>query len=120
MYLTKNWKGEQSQWMFYRDKNYDDFLNKFISNTKNGYAYSMPASIKDSLSCESLDEVGIDAKQVTDFIKTIKSGNFGDIHSILIYRKGKLALEEYFELEGKISGSFVNETFRKKHISYRL
>lgn len=114
MYMTKNWKGEQSQWMFYRDKNYDDFLNKFISNTKNDYTYSVPVSINDSLSCESLDEVGIDALQVTDFIKTIKSGNLGDIHSILIYRKGKLALEEYFALEGKISGSFVNETFRKK------
>ncbi len=114
MYLTKNWKGEQSQWMFYRDKNYDDFINKFISNTRNDYTYSVPVSINDSLSCESLNEVGIDAQQVTDFIKTIKSGNLGDIHSFLIYRKGKLALEEYFALEGKICGSFVNETYRKK------
>ena len=114
MYLTKNWKGEQSNWMFYRDKNYDDFIKKFISNTKNDYTYSIPSSIKDSLSCASVDEVGIDAIKMTDFIKTIKTGNFGDIHSILIYRKGKLALEEYFALEGKISGSFVNETYRKK------
>ncbi|MBE0638932.1 MAG: serine hydrolase [Bacteroidales bacterium] len=114
MYLTKNWKGEQSQWIFYRDKTYDDFINKFISNTRSDYTYSIPVSMKDSLSCESLDEVGIDAIQVTDFIKAIKSGNFGDIHSILMYRKGKLALEEYFALEGKISGSSVNETFRKK------
>ena len=114
MYLTKNWKGEKSQWMFYRDKNYDDFINKFISNTKNDYTYSIPESIKDSLSCGSLDEVGIDAIQILDFIKTIKTGNYRDIHSILIYRKGKLVLEEYFALNGNISGSFVNETYRKK------
>jgi CubicO group peptidase (beta-lactamase class C family) len=114
MYLTKNWKGEQSKWMFYRDKSYDDFINKFISNTKNDYSYSMPASIQDGLSCESLDEVGIDSIKMTAFIKSIKSGNLGDIHSILIYRKGKLALEEYFALEGKISGSWVNQTYRKK------
>ena len=114
MYLTKNWKGEQSQWMFYRDKNYDDFINEFISNRKVDYIYSVPTSFNDSLSCASLDEVEIDAAKMTDFIKNIKTGNFGDIHSILIYRKGKLALEEYFALEGQISGSFVNEAFRKK------
>jgi CubicO group peptidase (beta-lactamase class C family) len=114
MYLTKNWKGEQSQWMFYRDKNYDDFISKFISNTKSDYTYSIPASMKDSLFCASLEEVAIDAIQISDFIKTIKIGNLGDIHSVLIYRKGKLALEEYFALEGKFSGSFVNETYRKK------
>ncbi|MBN1185438.1 MAG: serine hydrolase [Bacteroidales bacterium] len=114
MYLTKNWKGEQSQWMFYRDKNYDDFINKFISNTKSDYTYSIPVSIMDSLNCASLDEAGIDTIKMTDFIKTIKTGNLGDIHSILIYRKGKLVLEEYFALEGKISGSFVNETYRRK------
>jgi CubicO group peptidase (beta-lactamase class C family) len=114
MYLTKNWKGEQSNWMFYRDKNYDDFMNEFISNTKNDYTYSIPAIKNDSLSCASLDEVGIDSIKMTDFIKTIKTGSFGDIHSVLIYRKGKLALEEYFALEGKISGAFVNETYRTK------
>ena len=114
MYLTKNWKGEQSQWMFYRDKNYDDFINKFISNAKNDYTYSIPASNNDNLSCTSIAEVGIDAIKMTDFIKTIKTGNFGDLHSILIYRKRKLVLEEYFALEGKISGSFVNETLRRK------
>jgi len=114
MYLTKNWKGEQSQWMFYRDKTYDNFLKKFIVNRKSDYTYSIPASMKDSLCCASLEEVGVDTIKMTDFIKSIINGTFGDIHSILIYRKGKLALEEYFALEGKISGPFVNETYRKK------
>lgn len=114
MYLTKNWKGEQTQWMFFRDKSYDDFISKFNSSRKNDYAYSIPACMKDSLACASLDAVGIDAIEMTDFIKLIRAGNFGDIHSILIYRKEKLALEEYFALDGKISGSFVNDTYREK------
>lgn len=114
MYLMKNWKGEQSKWLFYRDKNYDDFIGKFISSTNNDYTYSIPVSIKESVPSGSLDEVGINANQISDFIKSIKAGIFGDIHSILIYRKGNLVLEEYFALEGEISGSFVNETYRNK------
>ena len=114
MYLSKNWKEEQSQWMFYRDTSYDHFINEFISNTKNSYTYSIPPVIKDRLSCASLDKVGIDTIKMTDFIKSIKTADFGDIHSILIYRKGKLVLEDYFALEGNISGSFVNETYRKR------
>ena len=114
MYLTKNWKGEQSEWMFYRDKNYDDFINKFISNTKNDYTYSIPDSNKDSLHCASLDDVEIDPYHITEFIKKIKIGQHGDIHSMLIYREGKLVLEEYFALNGLISGDFINETYRKK------
>jgi hypothetical protein len=66
MYLTKNWKGEKSQWMFYRDKNYDDFINQFLSNTTNDYTYSIPESNKDSLHCASLDDVGIYPYQITE------------------------------------------------------
>ena len=114
MYLTKNWNGEKSHWLFYRDKNYDRFINQFLSNHTKDYSYSIPEDIKDGLYCAPLNDAKIETYQITDFIKKIKSGNYGDIHSILIYREGKLILEEYFALDGKISGSFVNETFRKK------
>lgn len=114
MYLTKNWKGEQSEWLFYRDKKYDDFINKFITNKNNDYSYTIPETINDSLHCSSLGEVGIDTDQITDFVKKISMGSYNDIHSILIYRKGKLVLEEYFALEGKINGSFINQTYRRK------
>ena len=114
MYLTKNWKGEQTQWMFYRDRNYDDFIQTFIAGAISDYSYSIPAALEDSLTCAHMEELGMDVAKITDFIKTIKKGNAGDIHSILIYRKGRLALEEYFALDGKISGPYVTETFRKK------
>ncbi len=114
MYLTKNWKGEKSQWMFYRDKNYDDFINQFLSNTTKDYTYSIPESNKDGLHCASLDDVGIDPYQITEFIKKVKTGHHGDIHSMLIYREGKLVLEEYFALNGQISGDFINETYGRK------
>jgi len=114
MYLTKNWKGEKSQWMFYRDNNYDNFINQFLSNTSKVYTYSIPESNKDSLFSTSLEDVGIESNQITEFIKKINKGAYGDIHSILIYREGKLVLEEHFAMDGKISGSFVNETYRKK------
>ena len=114
MYITKNWKGEQSEWMFFRDKNYDDFIHEFISNINNEYAYSIPTNKNDNLSCTSLENVGIESVQIKDFVNGIKSGNFGDVHSVLIYRQSKLALEEYFALTGRFSGSFINETYRNK------
>ena len=61
-----------------------------------------------------MENVEIDPIQITDFIKGIKSGSFGDIHSTLIYRRSKLVLEEYFAREGKFSGPFINETYRNK------
>ena len=96
MYLTKNWKGEKTKWMFYRDTNYDDFVNQFLSHKTKDYNYSIPERNNDSLYCASLEDVDIDPFQITEFIKKIKTGHHGDIHSILIYRKGKLILEEYF------------------------
>jgi len=114
MYLTKNWKGERSQWMFYRDRNYDDFINQFLSNTTKDNTYSIPESNNDSLYFASLEDVGIDPFQITEFIKEIKTGHHGDIHSMLVYRKGKLVLEEYFALNGKISGAFIKDTYRNK------
>ncbi len=114
MYLTKNWKGERSQWMFYRDKNYDHFINQFLSNKSNDYSYSIPQRNEDSLFCVSLEDVGIESSQIIEFIKKIISGNYGDIHSTLIYREGKLVLEEYFAMNGKFSGAFINETYRNK------
>jgi CubicO group peptidase (beta-lactamase class C family) len=114
MYLNKNWKGEKSQWMFYRDKKYDHFIDQFLSNTKRDYTYSIPERNTDSLYCASLEDVGIDSYQITEFIKKIITGSYGDIHSMLIYREGKLVLEEYFALNGEITGTFINETYREK------
>jgi len=114
MYLEKSWKGEESKWMFYRNRSYDEFINKFKSCQTEEYTYSVPKSLDDNLICGDINDTDIDKEMVIQFIKDIKNGVHGDIHSVLIYRKGKLVMEEYFAMNGKFSGSFVNDVFRSK------
>jgi CubicO group peptidase (beta-lactamase class C family) len=114
MYVTKNWKGEESQWMFFRDRSSDPIMNQLMSSEDSEYAYKVPDERSDGWICTGTGDVGIDEAKITRLINRIKKGKHGDIHSILICRNGKLVLEEYFAMDGKISGSFVTDLFRKK------
>jgi hypothetical protein len=41
--------------------------------------------------------VGLDQSRLETLSEKIRQGEFGNIHSLLIARNGKLALEEYFQ-----------------------
>ncbi len=114
MYVTKSWKGEESQWMFIRDRSSDQFLTKLISSKSTIYDYQTPAELNDGWDCTDLGSVGFDETRITQLVRQIKDGKHGDIHSLLIGRSGKLTLEEYFALNGAISGSYVTGVFRDK------
>jgi CubicO group peptidase (beta-lactamase class C family) len=65
------------------------------------YSYHRPAPRKDGWATASLEEVGLDPKPLHALMKALLNANPRDnntvpIHSILIARRGKLALEEYF------------------------
>jgi CubicO group peptidase (beta-lactamase class C family) len=65
------------------------------------YAYHQPTAREDGWATATLVEVGIDEKRITALMQKIMSTDPADlhamaIHSILIARHGKLALEEYF------------------------
>jgi len=114
MHITKNWKGVESQWMFFRDRSSDQFLNQLMSFKDKEYKYKIPDEQSDGWICTDLSSVHIDELKMTQLINRIKNGKHGDIHSILICKNGKLVLEEYFALRGKISGSFITKVFRNK------
>ena len=66
-----------------------------------GYSYRRPEPRKDGWATASLEEVGIDPKPIHALMKSLLDSDPSDnrtvpIHSILIARHGKLALEEYF------------------------
>jgi CubicO group peptidase (beta-lactamase class C family) len=114
IYVTKNWKGDVSEWMFFRDPAYDEFIRQFLLNKTKDYNYAVPERNNESISCASFGDVGFEPVQIFEFMKKIILGDYGDIHSVLIYRNGKLVLEEYFALNGQFSGDFINETYRNK------
>jgi CubicO group peptidase (beta-lactamase class C family) len=65
-------------------------------DSKGQYAYESPEQINDDFAVGTLAEVGIDSTLIVKGINKIQQGKFKEIHSILIYKDGKLVLEEYF------------------------
>jgi CubicO group peptidase (beta-lactamase class C family) len=64
---------------------------------RTAYPYHPPLDMKDGLTVGTLDEVGINSKLVLQAAARIQKGNFGEIHSMLIYKDNRLVFEEYFE-----------------------
>ncbi|MCB0662388.1 MAG: serine hydrolase [Saprospiraceae bacterium] len=65
-------------------------------NCDSTYTYTAPVQIDDQLEVASLGEVGIDTNLIEKGIRKIQCGSFNAVHSVLIYKNGKLVLEEYF------------------------
>lgn len=60
------------------------------------YEYQIPETTNDGLNTAAPEEVNIDSKYIAEAVKKIKSGKFREVHSMLIYKEGKLVFEEYF------------------------
>jgi CubicO group peptidase (beta-lactamase class C family) len=60
------------------------------------YAYAIPADLGDGLQVGDAAEVGLDTASVARIVNRVADGTYRDVHSILVYRGGKLVVEEYF------------------------
>lgn len=64
------------------------------------YSYRKPDATDDGWTTASLKDVGLDPRPISSLIEKILNANLQDnpvnIHSLLIARRGKLVLEEYF------------------------
>ncbi|MEZ5427524.1 MAG: serine hydrolase [Pyrinomonadaceae bacterium] len=68
------------------------------------YVYAKPPALDDGWETATLEEVGIDRGKIEKFIQMmidtpIESVSSSEIHGILIARRGRLVLEEYFHGE---------------------
>jgi CubicO group peptidase (beta-lactamase class C family) len=59
--------------------------------------YQIPENIENGLEIGTLEEVDIDRGLIEQGINDINRGKYGEVHSLLIYKDGKLVVEEYFE-----------------------
>jgi len=64
---------------------------------KKGILYKVPETLNDGLITGDAAEADLDTKLLEEAIKAIGKGKFREIHSVLIYKNGKVVLEEYFE-----------------------
>jgi len=60
------------------------------------YVYNPPAATDGDLPVASLAEVNMDVSPIGKVINRIERGKYGEVHSLLVSKNGKLVLEEYF------------------------
>jgi CubicO group peptidase (beta-lactamase class C family) len=74
----------------------DWFPRKELYNKEQLYQYQIPGKKDDGLQVGDLKEAFKNPEPVIDMVRETIKGEFRDVHSILIWRNGKLVLEEYF------------------------
>ena len=60
------------------------------------YRYATPADIGDGIATGNAAETGFDTATIGGMVRRVVDGTYPDVHSILVYRGGKLVIEEYF------------------------
>jgi len=82
------------------------------------YEYSRPGETKDGWKVSSLDKEGLDRKRIEDLVMAAVGGEFGQLHSLVMARNGRLVLEEYFY--GHDAGSVHRQASVTKSVSSLL
>ena len=91
--------GPPSLFIRVRDRDAIGFYPR-VGNDAGDYRYREPVAQKDGWATASLAEVGLNERPIAEMIHRILTADLGNnptyIHSLLIARHGRLALEEYF------------------------
>jgi len=108
-------------WVRLRDPDTISSLRSLESAIKRSkkiaYHYKVPDNTGDGWLCAALDKVEVESHLITDMIIRILKGKYDDIHNIIIIKDGKIALEEYFQENGKFHGPPVTLWYRdRKHL----
>lgn len=60
------------------------------------YVYTHPTDTNDGLKTGTIAESGLDLETLGQAVNRMNSGRYSEVHSMLIYKDGRLVLEEYF------------------------
>jgi len=72
-------------------------FNALISRKEGEYSYKQPAKLNDGISVSRAEDEKVSAEKLEKLVNAVTSGEFGNLHSILVMKNGKLILEEYFD-----------------------
>jgi len=68
------------------------------------YKYTPPEKLSDGIRVGTLEDAGLDEAKITAATEEILKGTYPNIHSLLIFRKGRLVYENYFTGEDRERG----------------
>ncbi|WP_420128581.1 serine hydrolase domain-containing protein [Longimicrobium sp.] len=60
------------------------------------YAYRPPPALGDGIAVGGLATAGLDSSVAHAIVRGVVDGTYADLHGVLVYRHGRLVLEEYF------------------------
>jgi CubicO group peptidase (beta-lactamase class C family) len=60
------------------------------------YAYQPPPELADGIAAGGVAEAGLAPAVAERIVRGVVDGTYADLHSVLVYRRGRLVLEEYF------------------------
>ena len=66
------------------------------SDPSSRYTYRQPEKADDGLDVGTLDKVNMDQALIESAVDDIISDKYGEVHSLVIYKDGRLVFEEYF------------------------
>ena len=114
MRVSKNYRGDRSEWMWVRDRGSDSLMEHVRTLEDTPFTYRVPPSQDDGWDCAEPEDVGLDGERLSQFLEQIAQGEFGDIHSVLLVRHDTLVVEEYFAERGRVHGPFIASVFRNR------
>ena len=60
------------------------------------YAYATPRDVRDGIAVGDLSSVGLETAVAMRLVSRVVDGTYPDVHSVLVHRRGRLVMEEYF------------------------
>jgi CubicO group peptidase (beta-lactamase class C family) len=114
MWVSKEYRGDRSEWMWVRRRGADSLAARLFSVEEKPFEYGVPPEEGVGWACADPGSVGLEQDPLFDFLDTVASGEFGDIHSFLVVRHDTLVVEEYFAESGSKHGAFVSSVFRDR------
>jgi len=112
--VLKDYNGDRSDWMWVRRPALDSLLSHLHGMGTAPFEYTIPPEIDDGWPAAAPEAVGLAGETMMDLLASVAQGELGDIHSILVARRGTLVIEEYFAQNGSKHGPFIDSIFRNR------